>query len=366
VHLSAASVRAAASRTYPPVVALHCRCTCRLACTAFIDDDGLKESAITSQGGNLEAFCGGCGGPAVRPACRGSLERLGAHKVHWECWFACNLPCSFCYRTEGDPLGTGDAERLLAAVATAGARTVVLAGGDPSLRRDIGQLLTTARALGLTVEVHTNAHHAPAGFRQALAGADWVGLSLDGPTAEVHDQFRNTRGNFARVLELLGFLERAGVPVIVRTVVARPNFQQVAEIGELLLPYGNVAFWYLLEFSAVGAGYRNRRVYELERALFDEVAAKATDRYGETLEVQARRSEDKSGAYVMITPDGAVYGTSDETVDGIYPRAGSVLGDHLSDLAEAIEFKREVHEPRYEAIERGLREKRKALGQGGR
>jgi MoaA/NifB/PqqE/SkfB family radical SAM enzyme len=317
---------------------------------------------ITSEG-NPPAFCGGCVGSAVRGACRGSLKRLGAHKVHWECWSECNLNCQFCYRTRGVPLDTPDAERLLAAVAVAGAETIVFAGGDPSLREDIGHLLRRARALRLTTEVQTNAHHASDGFRQALTEADSVGLSLDGPTAEVHDRFRSKRGNFARVFEALDLLQRGGVPVTVRTVVARPNFRQLADLGELLLPYGNVAFWHLLEFSAVGAGYRNRQKYELERALFDEVVVQVTARYEGKLEIHARRSEVKSGAYVMVTPDGAVYGTTDETVDGLYPRVGSVLRDHLSELAERIVFRREVHEDRYREISAGLREKREALAQ---
>jgi MoaA/NifB/PqqE/SkfB family radical SAM enzyme len=318
---------------------------------------------ITSEGNPPTAFCGGCHGSAVREACRNSLQLLGAHKVHWECWSECNLSCQFCYRTQGVPLETPNAERLLAAVAVAGAETIVFAGGDPSLRGDIGHLLRRARALGLTTEVQTNAHHAPAGFRQALTEADSVGLSLDGPTAEVHDRFRSKRGNFARVSEALDLLQRAGVPVTVRTVVARPNFRQLADLGDLLLPYGNVAFWHLLEFSAVGTGYRNRQRYELERALFDEVVVQVTTRYEGKLEIHARRSEVKSGAYVMVTPDGAVYGTTDETVAGLYPRVGSVLRDHLSELAERIEFRREVHEDRYHEISARLREKREALAQ---
>jgi MoaA/NifB/PqqE/SkfB family radical SAM enzyme len=298
----------------------------------------------------------------VRPECLGALERLGVHKVHWECWSDCNLSCGFCYRTLGEPLGTEDGERLLAAVAAAGAQTVVFAGGDPTLRRDLGRLLARARALELTAEVHTNAHHAPAEVRAALAGASWVGLSLDGPTDELHDRFRGKRGNFDRVLELLGHLEGAGTPVIVRTIVARPNHQRIADLGERLLGYRNVAFWYLLEFSPVGAGHHNRLDYQLDRAAFDEVAEAATQRYAGRLRVHARRLEDKSGAYVLITPDGAVYGTAEETVDGVYPRVGSILHDHLSDLAGAVGFRRERHERRYFAITAALHERRAALG----
>lgn len=308
----------------------------------------------------LPEFCGGCGG-TVRAECRSSLLHVGAHKVHWECWSDCNLSCRFCYRTQGVPLGTAEAERLLVAVATAGAETIVFAGGDPSLRKDIAQLLGVARALGLTTELQTNAQHAPAAFRQALTGVDCIGLSMDGPTAEVHDGFRTKPGNFRRVLDLLGFLQRTSVPVIVRTVVAQPNHDRVAELGDVLLPYDNVAFWYLLEFNAVGTGYRNRSAYELERTKFDQVARETADRYAGKLEVHARRTEDKTGAYVMVTPDGHVYGPTRQTVDGLYPRVGSILRDHLSDLAGAIEFRREPNEDRYKAIDAALREKRASL-----
>jgi MoaA/NifB/PqqE/SkfB family radical SAM enzyme len=184
-----------------------------------------------------------------------------------------------------------------------------------------------------------------------LSDVDCVGLSLDGSTAQVHDGFRNKRGNFDRVFQLLGFLDRAGVPVIVRTVVAQSNFTDVVDIGERLLPFDNVMMWYLLEFSPVGTGYRNQQNYELERSLFDKVAQEATDRYAGRLEVHARTVEAKSGAYVLITPDGDVYGTSDPTVGGVYPRVGSMLRHHLSELAEAIKFRRERHEDRYYAID---------------
>jgi MoaA/NifB/PqqE/SkfB family radical SAM enzyme len=295
--------------------------------------------------------------------CRDSLKRRGANKVHWECWSECNLPCTFCYRTKGEPLRNRNAERLLAAVVTAGARTLTFAGGDPSLHPDIAHLLATARAIGLNVEVHTNAHFTPPSFRQGLAGVHWVGLSLDGPTAEVHDRFRGTRGNFTKVLDLLGFLDRAGVPVIVRTVVARSNYQRVAEIGDLLLPYANVASWYLLEFSAVGEGHHSRGVYELKRELFNGIVVQVVDRYADKLDIEARRSEDKSAAYVMITPGGEVYGTSDQPVDGKFPTVGSILRDHLSELVGKIKFNSAVHEPRYKTVERKMRDTRTALAQ---
>jgi MoaA/NifB/PqqE/SkfB family radical SAM enzyme len=283
----------------------------------------------------------------VRAECRDSLLQLGAHKVHWECW----SECGFCYRTRGVPLETPDALRLLAAVKTAGSSTIVFAGGDPTLRRDLPRMVGRAHELGLVVEIHTNSQFSTSSVRQVLAQADCVGLSLDGSTREVHDLVRSKRGNFDRVLELLAFLDEALVPVIVRTVVVQPNHDQLLGIGDLLRSHRNVIAWYLLEFSPVGLGFHARQTFEIEREPFDAVVEEADHRYGVEFQVHARRLEDKSGAYVMVTPDGDVYGTSGDTEQGIYPRVGSVLRDHLSDLADAVGFERPLHEPRYAIVE---------------
>jgi molybdenum cofactor biosynthesis enzyme MoaA len=308
-------------------------------------------------------FCGGCD-DQVRPECRGSLSRIGAYKVHWECWSDCNLPCSFCYRTRGTPLRTDEAENLIAAIATAGPETVVFTGGDPSLRRDIGHLLAYARVLGLITEVHTNAQYAPEHYRLALTTADYVGLSLDGPSAEVHDAFRGKRGNFKRVLDLFDFLEAAAIPVVVRTVLAQPNHKVAADIGELLVGRGNLLAWHLLEFSPVGSGFHNSWLYALKRTVFDQKVDESRRRFGDTIAIVDSHLEDKSGTYVLVTPDGQAYGTLSSPQDGLYPVVGSMLRDHLSELAGSIGFRPERHEELYLAGEDRRRRKIAALAEG--
>src|SRR5919199_122548 len=101
------------------------------------------------------SFCAACTPQSASPQCRNSFKRLGVIKVHWECWSACSLACSFCYRTRGNPLDTEGAKKLLQAISTSGALRIVFAGGDPSLRPDIAQLIHYAHSLNLQVEVHT-------------------------------------------------------------------------------------------------------------------------------------------------------------------------------------------------------------------
>jgi MoaA/NifB/PqqE/SkfB family radical SAM enzyme len=299
-------------------------------------------------------FCGGCVPSEVGIDCRDSFARLGVLKVHWECWSNCNLSCGFCYRSLGDALDEKDGSRLIAAIYSAGAKRIVFAGGDPSLRPDIGILVRWAKILGLRVEIQTNGHHVRSGFREALLEADLIGLSLDGATAEAHDDFRSTRGNFQRVLELFDFLERQDIQVIVRTVVSRRNYDQVLELGEDLRRRKNLCRWSLLEFSPVGLGYHNLERYRLSRSAFDELAQAATDRYGDDISIDVYRLENKVGTYLLITPSGLVYGTAVSTVNGVYPPVGSILREHLRDLAHRTAFRAEQHQHRYAEVEARL------------
>src|SRR5215472_11967938 len=147
-------------------------------------------------------YCAGCGATTVRTECLNSFRRLGLIKVHWECWSNCNLPCEFCYRTLGQALPTDEAKRLISAVRTGGVETIVFAGGDPSIRPDICELVSSAREQALNVEVQTNAQYTSEEFLHALRTVQLVGLSLDGPNQDVHDAFRGKPGNFERVLRL--------------------------------------------------------------------------------------------------------------------------------------------------------------------
>jgi len=280
----------------------------------------------------------------------GSLSRLGVIKVHWECWSECNLHCSFCYRTLGKPLDTASAARLLKAVKCGGARSIVFAGGDPSIRRDIAVLVTLSHSLGLQVEVQTNGHFLTPQFRDVLEKVELVSLSLDGCDADGHDSFRDKPGNFNRVLAVLKWLGEKNVPVCVRSVVCRPNYHSVPGVAHLISGMENIVRWSLMEFNPVGEGFTNRQKYLLDPPLFDRAIAKAQARYVGPAQVDVYRSAAMAGTYFLITPDGRVYGTGTPLDNGFYPTLGSILSDHLSLLASRLPFSADNHRRRYQQV----------------
>jgi MoaA/NifB/PqqE/SkfB family radical SAM enzyme len=284
-------------------------------------------------------YCGGCGEDAVSTTCRGSLQRQGIRKAHWECWSECNLPCPFCFRTSGRPLDTQGGSLLLRALATGSARAIVFAGGDPSLRPDLAELVGEALSLGLAVQVQTNGQHVSRSFLRTLGCCEYVGLSLDGPDAATHDGFRRKPGNFRRVLGLLGQLEARGIPVSVRTVVGLANYRLIPDMARIIVSYSNVICWKLLEFTAIGNGLSNRIEYEIPADSFEATARATGQRLGGSADLlEALRNAEKIGLYMMISADGIVYGTSETALmrSGQHHSAGLILSEHLVHLAQRL------------------------------
>ena len=308
------------------------------------------------------AFCGGCGAGAVSASCQGSLLQRGIHKAHWECWSECNLACPFCFRTSGQPLDTEQAGLMLRALATGEARAIVFAGGDPSLRQDLADLVTEALALGLAVQVQTNGQHVSRSFLSALRGCEYVGISLDGPDTATHDGFRNRPGNFRQVIKLLGQLEDLGIPVSVRTVVTRANYRAVPEISRRVVSYSNVICWKLLEFTAVENGFVNQDHYVLPADDFESTVLAARRRLGASAAMlEVLRNAEKVGIYMMISAQGVVYGITETALErtGHHHYIGSVLSEHLVHLSQRLPFAARRRNDRRAPV--GLRLERRAL-----
>ena len=248
----------------------------------------------------MNEVCGGCHPNEPRPECVGAFARRRILKVHWECWSDCNLHCRFCFRMRGPPLDTTAGKYLVRAVKSSGARGIAFVGGDPSLRPDIAELINDARNLGLWIEVQTNGHQQPEPFLSALLSVNSVGVSLDGPDPETHDRFRDQPGNFDRVTSLLRFLQRHGIPVVVRSIVALHNHKNLVGLAAVLSRFGNVVRWVLMEFVPVGEGYANREEYLLDRNSFSGIVSQARALADARLTVDTYYRENHSGTYGLL------------------------------------------------------------------
>ena len=297
---------------------------------------------------NIMAYkdCGGCG-PEVGPSCVNAFARRGIRALHWECWSACNLSCPFCYRTHSDPVTGVDARRLVNIVSTSGARSLVFAGGDPSLRPDLPELCRLAKESGLNVEIQTNAHSRLPTIISALSFCDSIAVSIDAPVSFQHDEIRGARGNFRKVMSLIGKAEALDIPVRVRSVITNVVAEDWRLLGREISRHENVIEWRIQELSAVGQGLWVHSGLSVPSSHITRLAESLADEFPR-LNCSYVSSASKVGLYAMARSDGQLYGTQgklDST--GHYALAGNLLREHLCTLASDLGIDIPRHSARY-------------------
>ena len=181
--------------------------------------------------------------------------------------YRCNLRCRFCYAACGchGPGAEGEGEMTTAQVVRvlevirrdAKVPSVSFTGGEPLLRGDLELLTAAAVRIGLRVNLITNGSLlAGTGRARRLreAGLSSAQVSLEGPTAAVHDGLTGVSGSFDRTLAGLAELKAAGLHVHTNTTVNTANVAHLrgvvrlaAELGlarlsmNLVIPTGSAA-----------------------------------------------------------------------------------------------------------------------------
>jgi MoaA/NifB/PqqE/SkfB family radical SAM enzyme len=151
----------------------------------------------------------------------------------------CNQNCVYCNaRAAAD--GPAFARRAVRAAITralaAGARAITFTGGEPTLRRDLLELIAAARTGGArSVVLETNATliDARGAARLRAAGVDRVRVNLAGGGDEL-DAVTRDPGGFRRSMAGLRALVDAGLPVEVSAAIVGPTRTLVAALPAAL------------------------------------------------------------------------------------------------------------------------------------
>ena len=92
-----------------------------------------------------------------------------------------------------------------------GVAGVGFTGGEPLLRADIFELLAYAKSLGMITHLNTNSFLIDRNKAKAIleSGVDSINISLDGPTAQIHDAIRGFSGAFDKTIAAIDVLNEA-------------------------------------------------------------------------------------------------------------------------------------------------------------
>lgn len=146
----------------------------------------------------------------------------------------CNADCPMClWKGEGEGLTTGEIRDLYAQAGRLGFLSVVVWGGEPLLRQDIGEVLECARHSGLRTTVITNGYLLPEKAEEIGRHLHTLLVSIDAPSG-YHDTLRRLPGTFHRAMEGIKLLRslQKDLKVVVISVITRQNLEYVGPLLE--------------------------------------------------------------------------------------------------------------------------------------
>ncbi len=173
--------------------------------------------------------------------------------VVWNCTQRCNLRCVHCYARAQDKayhgeLTTEESKAFIQDLSDFGVPVILFSGGEPTLRKDIIEMATWAKQLGVRPVLSTNGTLITEQLAEAIAqvGFGEVGISIDGIGA-ANDQFRGQEGAFEAALSGIRRLKALEHRVSLRLTITRHNFRELPAIFDLVEREGidRICFYHL-------------------------------------------------------------------------------------------------------------------------
>ncbi len=181
--------------------------------------------------------------------------------VIWNFTNRCNLCCQHCYQ-DANPTAADQeltTEEKLAVVDQLGDAYIPMlsiAGGEPTISKDLLPVLHRCQERGIHTSVATNGTTLTPQFCEKLAGArcKYVEISLDSVDPDKHDRFRGEPGMWERTVQgMKNVVAQDGLRLGVAMCVHRGNYDEVEKMIDFAVEIGASCFAHF-NFIPVGRG----------------------------------------------------------------------------------------------------------------
>lgn len=176
--------------------------------------------------------------------------------VVWELTLRCDHACTHCGSRAGvarpTELSTAQALEVVQQLAAAGAREVVLIGGEAYLHDGFLEVVTALSTAGIQPTLTTGGRGVDASLARAMRGAGLrqVSVSVDG-TRETHDRMRSLKGSFELALAALDACREEDIRVTANTNINRLNQGDLEALYATLRGHG-IRAWQLQLTAPLG------------------------------------------------------------------------------------------------------------------
>ncbi len=168
--------------------------------------------------------------------------------IAWEVTRACAFACVHCradaqHQRAPRELTTQEGYDLIERFRAFGNPILIFTGGDPMMRPDLFDLIAQATDVGLRCSLTPTATALPTKERLRRAkeaGIRRIALSLDAPSPEIHDDFRQVAGSWERTMNILRNAQEIGLSAQVNTTVTKHNVELLPEMVKFVEQVGAV------------------------------------------------------------------------------------------------------------------------------
>jgi radical SAM protein len=286
-----------------------------------------------------------------------------AHMVHadfnmapftiaWEVTRACAYACVHCradamHTPDPNELTTDESLRLIDRIAEFGNNPILIfTGGDPMMRKDLHELITYASQKGLRCSLTPTATALPTTERLEKvrdAGIRRIALSLDAPSPEIHDAFRQVPGSWQRTMDILRRAQSIGISVQVNTTVAKHNIDILDQMVPFIQEVGAVQ-WSLFFLVPTGRAQAESMIspeqhekvfnwlYDLSKNAPFDIKSTAAQMY-RRVAIQRKRAEQSADQPVTFQGAGFQYADGlNRPTKGVNDGNGFLFISHVGDI----------------------------------
>jgi MoaA/NifB/PqqE/SkfB family radical SAM enzyme len=138
--------------------------------------------------------------------------------------FRCNLKCKYCgvWKLNRKEMTTEQIKRAMKEFADAGCVWWEITGGEPTIRKDVNELIEYGKDLGFIVAMISNGLFVKERIK-GLKKLDCLYISFDG-LKSVHEKLRG-KGTHKKVLEGIKLAKENGITVYPETVLSKQNIE---------------------------------------------------------------------------------------------------------------------------------------------
>ncbi|MHC4842787.1 MAG: radical SAM protein, partial [Planctomycetota bacterium] len=160
----------------------------------------------------------------------------------------CECSCKHCragkMNDDDHELNTEQWQKIFNSIADLSKVILILTGGEPMQRDDIYELIRFGKKLGHTMAMATCGYQINEESIKRLKkdGLSVLSFSLDGASAEKHDEIRQTKGSFETVLKAAEIAQKAKVRFQINTTINKLNVDEFVGIAEISRRIGATCF----------------------------------------------------------------------------------------------------------------------------